>query len=91
MQLTLFKAHSSVHVDDTLATAVVDQLEEYVAVKIAEATTNLEAQNKGLEAQIKGLETSIGSLKWQMGVTSAVIAISALIVGAGAVLTKLIH
>ena len=91
MQLTLFKAHTSVNTDETLATAVVDQLEEYVAVKIADATTNREAQNKGLEAQIKGLETSIGSLKWQMGVTSAVIAISALIVGAGAVLTKLIH
>ena len=31
MQLTLFKAHSSVHVDDTLATAVVDQLERFPA------------------------------------------------------------
>ena len=91
MQLTLFKALRSVNIDDTLATAVVDQLEDYVAVKIADATKNPEAQNKGLEAQIKGLETSIGGLKWQMGVTSAVIAISALIVGAGAVLTKLIH
>ena len=91
MQVTLFKALKSVTIDDTLATAIVEQLEDYVAVKIADATKNLEAQNKGLEAQIKGLETSIGGLKWQMGVTSAVIAVSALIVGAGAVLTKLIH
>jgi len=40
MQVTLFKALKSV-TRDTLATAVVEQLEEYVAVKIADATKNL--------------------------------------------------
>ena len=91
MQVTLFKALKSVNIDDTLATAVVDQLEEYVAVKIADATKNLEAQNKGLEAQIKGLETSIGGLKWQIGLFSAVVALAALIAGAGPVVAKFIH
>ena len=91
MQVTLFKALKSVNIDDTLATAVVDQLEDYVAVKIADATKNLEAQNKGIEAQIKGLETSIGGLKWQIGLIGGVIAIASLVAGLGPVVAKFIH
>jgi hypothetical protein len=38
MQVTMFKALKSINIDDTQATTVVEQLEEYVAVKIADAT-----------------------------------------------------
>ncbi len=84
MQVTLFKALKSVKIDDTLATAVVEQLEDYVATKIAEVTEKLEAQNKGLESKID-------SMRWQIGLLSTVIAVATIAGTALTVLSKFIH
>ena len=59
MQVTLFKALKSIKVGDDQATAVVEQLEEFMALKIKEANAALEAQNKALESKIDGLKTQL--------------------------------
>lgn len=46
MQITLFKALKSLNLSDEQATEVVEAVEEYIAVKIKEATSGLEAQLK---------------------------------------------
>jgi len=53
MQVTLFNALKSIKVGDDQATAVVEQLEEFMALKIKEANAALEAQNKALESKIE--------------------------------------
>lgn len=83
MQLTLFKALKSIKVSDDQATAVVEQLEEFMALKIKEATAGLEAQNRALESKIDGMKTQLTILSIMLGVIS-------LAVLAGPILAKLI-
>ena len=78
MQLPLFKALKSVQVSDDQATAVVDALEEYMAVKIKEATAGLEAQNIALQAQLKAQTWVIGSVGLLMAVIGLAPAIAKL-------------
>ncbi|ALR23037.1 hypothetical protein ACQKOH_21225 [Sphingomonas sp. NPDC092331] len=70
MQVTLFKALKSIKVGDDQATAVVEQLEEFMALKIKEANAALEAQNKALESKIDGLKTQLTILSIMLGVIS---------------------
>lgn len=70
MQVTLFKALKSIKVGDDQATAVVEQLEEFMALKIKEANAALEAQNKALESKIDGLKTQLTILNIMLGVIS---------------------
>jgi hypothetical protein len=55
-RITLFKAPQSLEMADGVATAVVDKIEEHVAVKISEANkglvTTLDARMQALEAKI---------------------------------------
>lgn len=83
MQVTLFKALKSVKMSDDQATAVVEQLEEFMALKIKEANAALEAQNKALESKIDGMKTQLTILSFMLGVIS-------LAVLAGPILAKLI-
>lgn len=71
MQITLFKALRNADIPDDAATAVVDQLEEFIAVKITDANKGLDLKiteaNKGLDLKIteanKSLEASLKSLE----------------------------
>ena len=83
MQVTLFKALKSIKVGDDQATAVVEQLEEFMALKIKEANAALEAQNKALESKIDGLKT-------QLTILSIMLWVISLASLAGPILAKLI-
>ena len=79
MQITLFKALRHADIPDDTATAVVDQLEEFIAVKITEANKGLEAANKGLEASVKGLDAKISALTWLVGAVGVIVSVAALL------------
>lgn len=83
MQVTLFKALKSIKMSDDQATAVVEQLEEFMALKIKEANATLEAQNKTLESKIDGMKTQLTILSIMLGVISLAFL-------AGPILAKLI-
>lgn len=72
MQLDLFKALQSIHIEDQKATDVVHSLEEYVAVKISEANAPLLAKLDGLNAQFNA---QISALKWMVGAVGILIAV----------------
>jgi hypothetical protein len=79
MQLTLFKALQSIKLSDEAATAVVDQIEEHIAMKINEATKGLEMATKALEAKLdstsKGLEAQLRAMTWLIGSFGVIISL----------------
>ncbi len=77
MHIALFKALQSIKVSDDQATAVVEALEEYMAMKIKEA-------NAGLEAQLKAQNKIIGAL-------GAIIAIGVLLSAVAPIIAKYVH
>ena len=77
MHIALFTALKSVSVSDDKATEVVEAFEEYVAVKIKEATAELVAQQK--------------ATNWLIGSLGSVIAIGVLVSALSPIITKLIH
>lgn len=75
MQLDLFKALQSIHIEDDKATDVVQSLEGYVAMKIAEANAPLLAKLDGLNSRIDGVNAQISSVKWLVSAVGILIAI----------------
>ncbi|GMN04450.1 hypothetical protein [Erythrobacter sp. MTPC3] len=67
MQITLFKALKTLDLTDDQATQIVEAMEEYIALKITEAT-------KGMEAQLK-------AQTWLLGFIGTILAIGAIIAG----------
>lgn len=88
MQITLFRALQSIKIDDDRASEVVEAVEEFVAVKIKEATAGLEAQ---LKASTAGLEAQLKAQTWLIGALGSVIAIGVLVSALAPIITKLIH
>jgi len=83
MQLPLFKALKTINIEDEQATEIVDSMEDYIAMKMKEATAPLAADIKGLDgrmgaldAKLGALDTKIGALQWTIGIIGAVIAIA---------------
>jgi len=76
MQLPLFKALKTINIEDEQATEIVDSIEDYIAMKMKEATAPLAADIKGLDAKLGALDTKIGALQWTIGIIGAVIAIA---------------
>jgi len=80
MQLPLFKALKTINIEDEQATEIVDSMEDYIAMKMKEATAPLAARIEGLDAKMDAklgaLDTKIGALQWTIGIIGAVIAIA---------------
>ncbi|CDG38953.1 MULTISPECIES: hypothetical protein [Asaia] len=83
MQLPLFKALKTINIEDEQATEIVDSMEDYIAMKMQEATAPLAARIEGLDgrmgaldAKLGALDTKIGALQWTIGIIGAVIAIA---------------
>jgi len=78
MQLPLFKSLQSINIEDDKATEVVEAVEGYIAVKIAEANAPLLAELRSVRSEMKSevgvlradngaLKAEIGSVKWMVG------------------------
>ncbi|MET1756474.1 hypothetical protein ABVV53_13605 [Novosphingobium sp. RD2P27] len=70
MHVKLYQALKSVNVSDDAAAEVVDAVEEFLAVKINEAT-------KGLEAKLDATNTRLNAVLFLMGTLTLVIAAAA--------------
>ncbi|MDR2857068.1 MAG: hypothetical protein LBV50_04390 [Novosphingobium sp.] len=91
MHLELYKALRSLRLDSDQATGVVEALEEYLAVKIKEATADLEAQMKGIEARLQstesGLKAQIKAQTWVIGSVGLLLAV----IGLAPAFARLFH
>ncbi|WP_336764088.1 hypothetical protein [Asaia sp. VD9] len=74
MQLPLFKALKTINIKDEQATEIVDSMEDYIAMKMKEATAPL-------AARIEGLDAKLGALQWTIGIMGTVIAIATVFSG----------
>lgn len=71
MQLPLFKSLQSINIEDDKATEVVEAMEGYIAMRIAEANAPLLAELRSVRAEMKtengAVKAEIGSVKWMVG------------------------
>ena len=67
IQITLFKALKEAKVSGEKAEQVVSELEEYIAMKITEA-------NSELVAEVKSLRRDVATNRWIMGLLGLIIA-----------------
>lgn len=76
MQVTLFKALKSIKIDDNTATAVVDDLEDYMKGRMEDA--------------VKPLSDQIAALRSQLTLFSVLIFFVGLMLAAGPIVAKLL-
>jgi hypothetical protein len=76
MHLELYKALRSLKLDSDQATEVVEAFEEYLAVKIKEATASLEAEVKSTKAELKAQLTAQTWVIGSVGLLLAVIGLA---------------
>lgn len=74
IQITLFKALRSAKVGNDDATAVVEELEGHIAMKITDATAPL-------IAKLDSTQREIASLKWMIGTLTAITLIAGTVGG----------
>jgi hypothetical protein len=98
MQITLFKALSSLKLGDAEATAVVESLEQHVEsvvnthIQAVEGKlSGLEGKLVGLEGKITGLQTSIDAIRGQLNFVSVMIGIIGLAMAAAPIVAKFIR
>lgn len=75
MQISLFRALTSINIDDDKAQAVTEAVESYIAMKIAEANAPLLSKLDAMEAkEASRYET----MRWMIGLLTTVVALAAL-------------
>lgn len=72
MQLPLFKSLQSINIEDDKATEVVEAMEGYIAMKIAEANAPVLAELRNVRSEMK---TEVGALKWMLGTVGLLLAL----------------
>lgn len=77
MQLDLYAALQSVKIEDDKARAVVDALQEHIAMQISQATqpvlNKLEAIEARMEARNDTLSGKIDAMRWFIGAVGVVV------------------